>query len=203
MLKKNLLRIAALAIGCILLFTACAGNPPKENTDQTPSQTDVQSEENESESPSEVMESEPFEETLPSEAETPEATKAPENPIAKINGGADEVGIYAVVVKLTKAAADKGVVEMVYKGAKGSPQENSIVNTFRIEYYKNDSGTFEIHTFSDGEVYANQHNKEEVKVTNEFGANLRAGDVTITYTPDGGEMVEIFKEDADYFRSGT
>lgn len=203
MLKKNLLRIVALATGCILLFAACAGNPPEENTDQTPAQTDVQSEENESESTSEVMESEPSEETLPSESETPEATQTPENPVAKINGAADEVGIYAVVVKLTKAAADKGVVEMVYKGAKGSPQENSIVNTFRNHSYNTQSGTFEIHTFFDGEVYANQHNKEEVKVTNEFGANLRAGDVTITYTPDGGETVEIFKEDADYFRSGT
>lgn len=123
--------------------------------------------------------------------------------IAKINGGADEVGIYSVVVKLTNQAADKGVVEMVYYGAKGSPQENSIVNTFRIEYYKEEAGTFEIQTFFNGEVYQNQHHKDEVKVVNTFDATLRAGSVIITYTPDGGESREIFSADADYFNTSS
>ena len=123
------------------------------------------------------------------------------NVIAKINGGADEVGIYSVVVKLTDQAADKGVVEMVYYGAKGSPQEESIVNTFRIEYYKNDAGTFEIYTFFNGEVYQNQHDKENVNVTNTFDKTLRAGSVIISYTPDGGDTQEIFRADADYFRA--
>lgn len=123
--------------------------------------------------------------------------------IAKINGGADEVGIYSVVVRLTDQAADKGVVEMVYYGAKGSPQENSIVNTFRIEYYKEEAGTFEIQTFFNGEVYQNQHHKDEVKVVNTFDATLRAGSVIITYTPDGGESREIFSADADYFNTSS
>ena len=123
--------------------------------------------------------------------------------IAKINGGADEVGIYSVVVRLTDQAADKGVVEMVYYGAKGSPQENSIVNTFRIEYYKEEAGTFEIQTFFNGEVYQNQHHKDEVKVVNTFDATLRAGSVIITYTPDGGESQEIFSADADYFNTSS
>lgn len=119
--------------------------------------------------------------------------------IAKINGAADEVGIYSIVVRLTDKAADKGIIEMVYHGAKGSPQENSVVNTFRIEYYKNSDGKFEISTFFDGETYQNQHGKDEVKVTNTFGANLRAGSVAISYTPDGGDAQEIFSADADYF----
>lgn len=122
-----------------------------------------------------------------------------DNVIAKINGGADEVGIYSVVVRLTEQAADKGVVEMVYYGAKGSPQEESVVNTFRIEYGREDDGTFEIRTFYDGEVYQNQHHKDEVKVVNTFGATLRAGSVVISYTPDGGETQEIFRADAEYF----
>lgn len=119
--------------------------------------------------------------------------------IAKISGAADEVGIYSIVVRLTEQAAEKGVVELVYYGAKGSPQENSIVNTFRIEYYKEEAGTFEIKTFYDGEVYQNQHHKDEVKVVNTFSATLRAGNVIITYTPDGGETQEIFSADAEYF----
>lgn len=128
---------------------------------------------------------------------TPSASQ--DKPVAKINGGADEGGIYSVVVRLTDRAADKGVVEMVYHGAKGSPQENSIVNTFRIEYYKEEAGTYEIRTYYNGEVYQNQHHKDEVKVVNTFGATLRAGDVIISYTPDGGETQEIFRADADYF----
>lgn len=154
-----------------------------------------------------VTETEPPETTPASSATTTEteppatSSEAPENVIAKINGGADEVGIYSIVVRLTDQAADKGMVEMVYHGAKGSPQEDSIVNTFRIEYYKEAAGTFEISTFFNGEVYQNQHHKDEVKVTNTFDATLRAGDVTITYTPDGGEMQEIFQADADYFRA--
>ena len=121
------------------------------------------------------------------------------NEIAKINGGADEIGIYSIVVKLTDQAADKGVIEMIYYGAKDSPQKDSIVNTFRIEYYKEDAGTFEIQTFFNGEVYQNQHHKDEVKVVNTFDATLRAGNVIISYTPDGGETQEIFRADAEYF----
>ena len=125
------------------------------------------------------------------------------NEIAKINGAADEVGIYSIVVRLTDHAADKGVIEMIYYGAKGSPQENSIVNTFRIEYYKEDAGTFEIQTFFNGEVYQNQHHKDEVKVVNTFNATLRAGNVIISYTPDGGETQEIFRADAEYFNTSA
>lgn len=137
--------------------------------------------------------------TSPAEKETKPTAKNSE--VAKINGGADKVGIYSIVVRLTDKAADKGTVEMVYHGAKGSPQENSVVNTFRIEYYKEDAGTFEIKTFFNGEAYQNQHHKEEVKVTNTFDATLRAGKVNISYTPEGGETQEIFSADADYFRS--
>ena len=119
--------------------------------------------------------------------------------VLKIDGAADETGIYSVVIRLTDKAADKGTVELVYYGAKGSPQENSIVNTFRIEYYKEASGTYEISTFYDGEVYQNQHHKDNVKVTNTFGAAVRARNVTVSYTPDGGSTQQVFYADAEYF----
>ena len=121
--------------------------------------------------------------------------------IEKITGASDDVGIYAVVLTLSDKAADKGVVEMVYHGAKGTPQENSVVNTFRIEYYKEDAGTFEVHTFFDGEVYQNLHHQSKVKVNNTFSSAIRAGDVVITYTPDGGESREIFRADSEQFRA--
>lgn len=120
--------------------------------------------------------------------------------IKTLSGGADEVGIYSIAILLSNKTADKGTVEMVYHGAKGSPQENSIVNTFRIEYEKTPQGTYEVHTFFNGEVYQNLHGKSEVKVTNTFDATLRAGDVTITYTPEDGSPTVIFSADADYFR---
>ena len=214
MFKKTLLKTTALtaALVCMFLLTACGGDTTKADTEkaanQTTVETEAETERNTAALTTADTEAEPIE-TIPASSETvketePEPTEttppAPKSEIAKINGGADDVGIYSVVVRLTDQAADKGVIEMVYCGSKDSPQENSIVNTFRIEYYKETSGTFEISTFFNGEVYQNYHHKDEVKVTNTFDATLRAGNVTITYTPDGGETEEIFKADADYFR---
>lgn len=193
MLKQNLFKSTALIVTliCMFLLTACNGEPAKKNTEQTPSQKIVETEKEQSTPVSSATESE----------SNPSVTfpESPSDAIAKINGGADETGIYSIVVKLTDRAADKGVVEMVYHGPKGSPQENSIVNTFRIEYYKESAGTFEIQTFFNGDVYQNLHHKDEVKVVNTFDATLRAGDVIVSYTPDGGNTQEIFKADAEYF----
>ena len=197
MLKRNWLKSATLTavIVGMLLLTACGDEPTKKNTD-TPSQSTSKTTIVETETTTTAT---PFVPSVTEAAPSVTSPEAPSDPVAKINGGADENGIYSIVVRLTDEAADKGAVEMVYHGAKGSPQENSIVNTFRIEYYKEATGMFEIRTFFNGEVYQNLHHKDEVKVTNTFDATLRAGDVTITYTPDGGEAREIFKEDADYF----
>lgn len=193
MLKQNLLKSVTLTVVfvCMFLLTACDGDSAKKNAEQAPSQEVVETKKEQSTSDSSATESE----SKPSET-SPESKG---NAIAKINGGADETGIYSTVVRLTDQAADKGVVEMVYHGAKGSPQENSIVNTFRIEYYKESDGTFEIQTFFNGDVYQNLHHKDEVKVVNTFGATLRAGDVIVSYTPDGGDTQEIFRADAAYF----
>ncbi|MCQ2450871.1 MAG: hypothetical protein MJ080_02705 [Clostridia bacterium] len=193
MLKQNLLKSVTLTVVfvCMFLLTACDGDSAKKNAEQAPSQEVVETKKEQSTSDSSATESE----SKPSET-SPESKG---NAIAKINGGADETGIYSTVVRLTDQAADKGVVEMVYHGAKGSPQENSIVNTFRIEYYKESDGTFEIQTFFNGDVYQNLHHKDEVKVVNTFDATLRAGDVIVSYTPDGGDTQEIFRADAAYF----
>ena len=195
MIKQKLLKLTALTVAviCVILLAACEGDPTNESGEDVSSQISAQSE-NEESTPVSADESEEESEASETSADNPSTE------IVKINGGADDVGIYSVVVRLTDKAADKGTVELVYHGAKGSPQENSIVNTFRIEYYKEASGTFEISTFFNGETYQNYYHKDEVKVTNTFDATLRAGDVTITYTPDGGEEREIFKADADYFR---
>ena len=193
MFKQNWLKSSVLTavVICMFLLSAC-GDPIKESSGSITSSTGI---ETGSDTSADSSADEP-------ESQSSEASSvSPSNAIAKINGGADEVGIYSVVVRLTDNAADKGVVEMVYHGAKGSPQENSIVNTFRIEYYKQSSGTYEINTFYNGEVYQNLHNKDEVKVVNTFDATLRAGDVIISYTPDGGDTQEIFRADADYFRN--
>ncbi len=222
MLQKNLLKSAALTatVICMLLFASCGSDPAKTGTEQVPSQTGAAAEntppapassspnpEPADESPAPSADPEPADNSpAPPTAEpepSPVPSEAPSSEIAKINGGADEVGIYSIVLKLTDQAADKGVVEMVYYGAKGSPQEDSIVNTFRIEYYKESAGTFEIQTFFNGEVYQNQHHKDEVKVVNTFDATLRAGNVIISYTPDGGDTQEIFSADAEYFYVST
>lgn len=205
MLKKNLLKSAALAAAviCMLLFASCGSDPAKVSKEPTPAQTGAAAENTPPAPATSSPDPEPADTSPAPSTDEPEPSpvpsEAPGSGIAKINGGADEVGIYSIVLRLTEQAADKGVFEMVYYGAKGSPQEDSIVNTFRIEYYKESAGTFEIQTFFDGEVYQNLHHKDEVKVVNTFGATLRAGSVIITYTPDGGDTQEIFSADAEYF----
>lgn len=201
MCKQKLLKSVALTVAviCLFLFSACGGDSSKETAEPNPSQTGAEGENHTFAPGSSSTETNPESSEASSEASSETSSETPSKQIVKINGAADEVGIYSVVVKLTDHAADKGEIEMVYYGAKGSPQENSIVNRFRIEYEKEPAGTFEIQTFFDGEVYQNLHHKNEVKVTNTFGATLRAGSVIISYTPDGGDKQEVFRADAEYF----
>lgn len=167
---------------CITCLSACGNNPSEH-------QIDTQTEQPQTNSSEDVT-----------NTDSSEPNGNQENDlIEKITVAVDETGIYATVITLSDKAADKGVVEMIYGGVKGSPQENSVVNTFRIEYYKEDAGTFEIKTFYDGEVYQNFHHQTKVKVNNTFGAAVRAGNITIFYTPDGGEKTEIYKADAESF----
>ena len=188
MLKQKLLRSAALtmAVICLFLFAACGDDPAKKNPEHAPSQTGTEEEKGTS---------------APDSSSADPSPETPSSQIVTISGAADKGGIYSIVVKLTDQAADTGVIEMVYYGAKGSPQENSIVNTFRIEYHKEPEGTFSIKTFFDGEVYQNLKQKEVMTVTNTFGATLRAGSVIVSYTPDGGTPQEVFREDAEYFNA--
>ncbi len=189
--------VIMMIVACIMIFAGCESGSETDTPETTKETTTIAP----TEEATDVNETEaPIETPAENETEAPSETPAMNNILKKVTGGADKVGIYAVVVRLDKGAADKGTIELVYHGAKGTPQENSIVNTFRIEYYKEEAGTYEINTYFDGEVYQNLHHKDEMKVTNEFGATLRAGGVVISYTPDGGETREIFRADAEYFR---
>lgn len=178
---------------CIICLSAC-GNEPTEGQNNKDTQTiqsqtvsDTSATQDETDSSENVTNTDAFE---------PNGDQA-NDIIEKITVAADETGIYTTVITLSDKAADKGVIEMVYCGVKGSPQENSVVNTFRIEYYKEDADTFEIKTFYDGEVYQNLRHQTKVKVNNTFSAAVRAGNVTVFYTPDGGEKTEIYKADAE------
>lgn len=196
-MKKNLLKASVLfaVVFCTVLFAACGKSPagPGIETEGKAGQTQSRETAPQSGAPSPGT-----------DTEAPTPPKSPElhEVLAKVTGGADETGIYSIVVTLSDKAADKGTVEMVYYGAEGSPQENSVVNTFRVEYEKAD-GLFEIRTFFDGEVYQNLHKQTQVKVNNTFGAALRARCVIISYAPDGEETQEIYRADAERFFSPT
>ena len=183
----------SVIILCIICLSACGNEPTEEqnNKDSQPEQSQTVSDT--SKTQDETDSSEDVTSTDPSEPHGNQENDL----IEKITVAADETGIYATVITLSDKVADKGVIEMIYGGVKGSPQENSVVNTFRIEYYKEDAGTFEIKTFYDGEVYQNLHHQTKVKVNNTFGAAVRAGNITVFYTPDGGEKTEIYKADAE------
>ena len=212
---KRISTRAFFAVVLVIVLMLCASCGSKQETPvskQTQQKTDA-SENASSGTAENITQKSDAEQTVSDEPETDENTKSEQNQepvspaseeisdvIKKIGGESDDAGICSTVITLSNKAADKGVVEMVYDGAAGTPQEGSVVCTFRIEYFKDSAGTFEISTFYNGEVYQNQHQKESVKVVNTFGAGVRAGSVVISYTPDGGETQEIFRADADYFR---
>lgn len=134
-------------------------------------------------------------------ASSSSATKAPDasTDILKINGGADEVGIYAIVIRMNMdLAGEKGEIEMLYYSSETGIETQ--VNDFVLQYERDANGTYEVHTFSDGEVYLNLHKQSEIKFTNEFGATTRADRVEIYYTPDGGKKELVRTATADEFR---
>lgn len=195
-MKRFWLKAAtAIAIAACIIFAAACDNKPNQES-KTESQAPVESQ---AESRAESAAESKAESKTESQAES--ASDPSDLSYIKITGASDKAGIYAIVLRLKKGAPDKGSFDMTFYGEKGSPQENSIVNTFRLDYWTNDDGTFEIRTFYDGEVYSNKHNQAEMKFTHEFGASLRAGSVIITFTPGDGETVEILREDAEYFYS--
>lgn len=187
-MKRFLLKAAtAIAIAaCIIFAAACDSKPNQESKAESQASTESSAES-----------------SAESKAESVAESSADPADLSyiKITGASDKAGIYAITIKLKNGAPDKGSFDMTFYGEKGSPQENSIVNTFHLDYWTNDDGTFEIRTFYDGEVYANKHKQTEMKFTHEFGAGLRGGCVIISFTPDGGETAEILHEDAEYFYS--
>ena len=200
MLKKLSIKkcLLVVVIICMLMCTACGNKQESSIPDNTQQNSNTQlvkeSETNDAEKQV------PAAEQNKSDEQIPPVIEKTSDIIKKIICATDDEGIYSTVITLSDAAADKGVVEMVYSGASGTPQENSVVCTFRIEYYKESAGTFEINTFYNGDVYQNYHHKENVKVDNTFNAGVRAGSIVISYTPDGGETQEIYSATAEQFR---
>lgn len=137
-------------------------------------------------------------------ASSSSATKAPDasTDILKINGGADEVGIYSIVIRMNMdLAGEKGEIEMLYYSSETGIETQ--VNDFVIKYERDDYGTYEIQTFFDGEVYQNKHKQSEIKIINTFDAKTRADRVEIYYTPDGGQKELVRTATADEFFVAT
>lgn len=176
-MKVKYVKIFCLLIIFVLILSSCAGNKQgKPEASALPQSTDNNTE----------------------NQPTTEPVKQNEI-IKKIQVVSDQHGIYSTSLTLSDKITDKGVAEIEYGGQKGTPQENLTVNVFRIEYYINSDGTYEINTFSDGEVYQNFHKQKEVKIVYTFGATLRAGSIKISYTPDGGIEEVIYVANAEDF----
>ena len=110
----------------------------------------------------------------------------------------DEVGIYATNIYLSDKISPKGDLEFVYKGAKNTPQEDDVVATCLLNYWTEPTG-YEIRVYYNGDTYQNYHKQAKIEFVLEFGASVRAGDVSIYYTPDGGAKELIFYTDAACF----
>lgn len=112
--------------------------------------------------------------------------------IKSIQVASDDVGIYSVVVVFSDKAPEKASSRLVFYGAVGSPQENSIILTFDVSYYKTSKGTYEITELYNGETYLNLHDQVELKYLHTFGANNRSGKVLVYYANDGEELSLIY-----------
>ena len=199
---KHLLRALALLslVLCLILCAACGETPEDSSAAASETPTDPGSAQESSSAVSETssLSSSASEESAVSDlsSESGTASEPAEESgdiLEKVTVDVDETGIYATVFTLGSKAADKGVLEMVYYGVAGTPQADSVVNTFRVEYEKQGDGTYEVRTFYDGEVYQNLHKQTAVKVNNTFSALVRAGSVIISYTPDGGETEVVYE----------
>ena len=69
-----------------------------------------------------------------------ESPYALDEKIKRIQVATDNVGIYAVNIYLSNKAADSGNLEFIYKGAKGTAQENTNVAVFTLEYSTTSNG---------------------------------------------------------------
>lgn len=168
---------------------------PEVKTDETPTEAPVETPVNDTAS---LADAEPVNSQETASNDEPEGNGMSEF-IKKVQGASDDSGIYSFIITLSDKAADKGTLEYIYHGTKGSAHENEIVNTFVAEYFKETAGTYDITTYYDGMINTHVKGKSEVKVDNTFGALVRAGDVTVYYTPDGGEKTEIYHAEAEEF----
>lgn len=127
------------------------------------------------------------------------ATDASADIIKRLSGGADEVGIYSIVIYLNMdLVGEKGEIEMLYYSSETGIETQ--VNDLVIKYERDASGTYEVRSFYDGEVYQNFHKQSEIKFVNTFSATTRADRVDIYYTPDGGKKELVRTVTKDYFR---
>lgn len=120
--------------------------------------------------------------------------------ISKLEGAAEENGIYALIITLSDKATEKGQIEYVFYGVKGTAHEGEIVCTYVVDYFKLDNGNYDITTYYDGELERHTTTKKEVKAGPTFSATVRAEYAVISYTPDGGEKIEIERVTADDLR---
>lgn len=189
-LKRFLPFLILFALSAVL-FSACVKeNNPK--VDSNALKTTESQKYSDSSAESEQMSAEISEKS--------DETKKDVGLLKKIQGYADETGIYAFLVTLGDTAADKGEIEFVYHGPKSTGEENVIVCTFHADYEKNASETFDYSTYFNGKIDLIQKNKAEVKISCTFGAVIRGGDVTVYYAPDGQERQEVYHAVADDFR---
>ena len=127
------------------------------------------------------------------------ATDASMGIIKKLKGAADNNGIYTITIELNlELAGEKGEIEMLYYSSETGTETQ--VNDLVIKYERDASGTYEVQSFYDGEVYQNRHKQSEIKFTNTFSATTRADRVDIYYTPDGGKKELVRTATADDFR---
>lgn len=145
-----------------------------------------------------------------SEADSKDATSVNESVAAgetsdlikKVRGASEEAGMYAFQMILSDEAADRGSLEYIFYGPKGSAQDGEVVCTFVGKYFKESAGTYDITTYSNGDIELHRTGCDELKIACEFGAAIRAGSVVAFYTPEDGETIEIYRADAEQFLPG-
>ena len=201
---KNLLKYmatAAICAACAFTFSACDDSSTGATDTEITSSDSGNSGDNGGSQPASSSDVKPASsetKAVSSSSET-KATDASTGIIKRLSGGADEVGIYSIVIYLNMdLVGEKGEIEMLYYSSETGIETQ--VNDLVIKYERDASGTYEVQSFYDGEVYQNRHKQSEIKFVNTFSATTRADRVDIYYTPDGGKKELVRAVTKDYFR---
>lgn len=193
MKKPRLIQVLLICLLASLTLVACGDNEPstvsskkKGENDNKPTLT-VAPTGKENNTPTQAQQTPDNDKITSTPAAQPSKNYDDFGYIAKYSIGDDESqGIYAIVITYSDKVPEKGT--LTYKFYNDESGMETTVATYVVNYEKDSNGKFETREFLDGEVYINQHKKDEMKINITFGASIRAKRCELFLETNGKEV---------------